>query len=211
MNDTLLGEPGVQLQLGFDIPFVEFNEALEGHIQIRLLLHEELPFPGECGFLGGKTTLEFLLPLTAPVGVAELHIPCAVFFVLKCCHFDTSLVLISWSVQLFVEELPVDATCDDDAAGFCKLFIQLPNQLVGVGLRYTEFLCHFTDLHENAFCHRQFYSFPRFLCHGWGITPFLAGCRIITWKKSGFQYHNSPNLVRTLSEISRDSVGATES
>ena len=38
------------------------------------------------------------------------------------------------------------------------------------------------------------------------VRPFVL--RIIPCEKSGFQYHNSPNLVRTLSEISRDFVGA---
>ena len=65
---------------------VEGNEALKGHVHIGLLLHQELPFPFQRFSFGGKTTLEFLLALTLPVGVAELHIPGAGVLVLERCQ-----------------------------------------------------------------------------------------------------------------------------
>ena len=86
LDDTLLSEPCVKLQLGLNVLFVQRYEALKGHVDVGLLLHQELPFPCLCFLLGGKATLELLLPLALPVGVAELHIPSAVFLVLKCRH-----------------------------------------------------------------------------------------------------------------------------
>ena len=45
------------------------------HIDVSLLLHQELAFPCLRLFLGRKTALQFLLALTAPVSIAKLHIP----------------------------------------------------------------------------------------------------------------------------------------
>jgi len=56
-DDALLGEPGVELQLGLNVPLIESNEALKGHVHIGLLLHQKLPFPRLGLFLGGKATL----------------------------------------------------------------------------------------------------------------------------------------------------------
>ena len=74
-DDMLLAEPCVELQLGLDVLFVERHKALEAHIDISLLLHQKLAFPRLSLFLGCKTALQFLLALTAPVGIAKLHIP----------------------------------------------------------------------------------------------------------------------------------------
>ena len=91
LDDTFLGEPGVELQLGLDILLIECNKALESHVDICLLLHQEFPFPRLCFPLGGKSPFELLLSLATPVGVAELHIPCAIVLVFKCCHQFTVL------------------------------------------------------------------------------------------------------------------------
>ena len=74
-DDMLLAEPCVELQLGLDVLFIERHKALETHIDISLLLHQKLAFPCLRLFLGRKTALQFLLALTAPVGIAKLHIP----------------------------------------------------------------------------------------------------------------------------------------
>ena len=71
----LLAEPCVEFQLGLDVLFIESHKALEAHIDISLLLHQKLAFPCLSLFLGRKTALQFLLALTAPVGIAKLHIP----------------------------------------------------------------------------------------------------------------------------------------
>ena len=41
-----------------------------------------------------------------------------VVFVLECCHFDTSFMLFPCSAKLFVEELSVNTTCEDDKGPF---------------------------------------------------------------------------------------------
>lgn len=98
LDDALLGELGVELQLGLNVLLIEGDKALKGHVYIGLLLDQELSFPFQSFPLGGKAPLEFLLALTLPVGVAELHIPGAVFPVLKRCHklspFRSVLVLV---------------------------------------------------------------------------------------------------------------------
>ena len=93
--DALLGKPGVELQLGLNIPLIESNEALEGHVYIGLLLHQELSFPFQRFSFGGKPSFKFLLAFTLPVGIAELHIPSAVFLVLKRCHNYTPFRSVS--------------------------------------------------------------------------------------------------------------------
>ena len=94
-DDTLLGEPGVELQLGLNIPFIESNEALKGHVHIGLLFHQELPFPFQRLPLGDKAPFEILLALTLPVGVAELYIPGSVVLVLKRCHNYSPFLAVS--------------------------------------------------------------------------------------------------------------------
>ena len=91
LNDALFGLPGVQLDPGLDILLVQLREALEGHIDVGLLLHQEFPLPGLGFALGGEAALHFLLALTLPVGIAELHKPGAVFFVLEYTHGYSSL------------------------------------------------------------------------------------------------------------------------
>ena len=91
LDDALLGLPGVQLDPGLDILFVQLREALEGHIDVGLLLHQEFPFPGLGFTLGCEAALHFLLALTLSVGIAELHKPGAVFFVLEYTHGYSSL------------------------------------------------------------------------------------------------------------------------
>ena len=93
--DALLGKPGVELQLGLNVPLIESNEALKGHVHIGLLFHQELSFPLQRFSLGGKTTLELLLALTLLVGVAELHIPGAVVLVLERCHNYSPFLVVS--------------------------------------------------------------------------------------------------------------------
>ena len=86
LDDTLLGEPGIEFQLGFNVLLIESNEALKGHVHISLFFHQELPFPFQRFSLGGKATLELLLAFTLPIGVAELNIPGAVILVFERCH-----------------------------------------------------------------------------------------------------------------------------
>ena len=93
--DALLGKPGVELQLGLNIPLIESNEAPKGHVHIGLLFHQELSFPLQRFSLGGKTTLELLLALTLLVGVAELHIPGAVVLVLERRHNYSPFLAVS--------------------------------------------------------------------------------------------------------------------
>ena len=94
-DNALLGEPGVELQLGLNVPLIEGDEALEGHVHIGLLFHQELPFPFQRLSLGGKAPFELLLALTFPVGVAELHIPGAVVLVFKRCHDYSPFLAVS--------------------------------------------------------------------------------------------------------------------
>ncbi len=94
-DDALLGEPGIELQLGLNVPLIEGDEALKGHVHIGLLLHQELPFPFQRLSLGGKAPFELLLALTLPVGVAELHIPGAVILVLERCHNYSPFLAVS--------------------------------------------------------------------------------------------------------------------
>ena len=95
LDNALLGAPGVEFQFGLDVLLIEGNKALKGHVHIGLLLHQELTFPFQCLPLGGKATLELLLALTLPVGVAELHIPGAVVFVLERCHDYSPFLTVS--------------------------------------------------------------------------------------------------------------------
>ena len=90
LNDALLGFPGVQFDLGLDVLLVQLCKALEAHVHICLLFHQEGALPCQGFPLGGKAALELLLPLAPPVGVAELYIPGAVFLVLECSHSQTS-------------------------------------------------------------------------------------------------------------------------
>ena len=160
-DDALLCKPGIELQLWFDILLIQLDEALKGHIDVRLFLHQELTFPGKSLLLGGKPTLEFLLPLTFPVGIAKLYIPGTVVLVLKRCHNCSllSVFLSSCTVELLVEELAVNPPGNCDAPGFCQFLVQLANQLVGVGYRYAQFLGHFVNAHKNLVCHGKYLPF----------------------------------------------------
>ena len=151
-DDALLGEPSVELQLGLNVPLIESNEALKGHVHIGLLLHQELPFPFQRFSFGGKTTLEFLLALTLPVGVAELHIPGAVVLVLNAAMITPPFSLFgSRAIKLLVEELAVDPAGNRDAAGFRQFLVHLPDELVGIGYGYSQLLGHFIDAHKIWF------------------------------------------------------------
>ena len=93
--DALLGKPGIELQLGLNVPLIESNEALKGHVYIGLLFHQELSFPFQRLSLGGKAPFEFLLALSLPVGIAELHIPGAVVLVLERRHNYSPFLAVS--------------------------------------------------------------------------------------------------------------------
>ena len=122
LNDALFGKPCVQFELWLHVFLVQRHEALKAHVDVRLFLHQELPFPCLCLLLGSKATLQFLLPGSLPIGVAKLHIPCTVVPVLKCCH-KSALLSFLGSVELFIEKLSVHATGNCNAAGLCQLFI----------------------------------------------------------------------------------------
>ena len=94
-DDALLGEPGVELQLGLNVPLIESNEALKGHVHIGLLFHQELPFPFQRFSLGGKAALELLLAFTLPIGVAKLNIPGAIVLIFERCHNYFSFLSVS--------------------------------------------------------------------------------------------------------------------
>ena len=94
-DDALLGKPGVELQLGLNIPLIEGDEALKGHVHIGLLFHQELPFPFQRLPLSCKAPFELLLALTLPVGVAELYIPGTVVLALKRCHNYSPFLAVS--------------------------------------------------------------------------------------------------------------------
>ena len=95
LDDTLLGKPGIEFQLGFNVLLVESNEALKGHVHISLFFHQELPFPFQRFSLGGKATLELLLAFTLPIGVAELNIPGAIVLIFERCHNYFSFLSVS--------------------------------------------------------------------------------------------------------------------
>lgn len=56
---------------------------------------------------------------------------------------------------MLVEKLSVDTTVDDDAAGRFELFVQFPDQLVGVGIGNAELCGDFVDPHKNLFCYKK--------------------------------------------------------
>ncbi len=160
-DDALLGEPGVELQLGLNVPLIESNKALKGHVHIGLFLHQELPFPFQRLPLGGKAPFELLLALTLPVCVAELHIPSAVVLVLERCHklLPLSRRLGSRAVELLVEELTVNPARDSDTAGFRQFLVHLPDELIGVGYGHPQLLGHFVHTHKNLICHDKYLPF----------------------------------------------------
>ena len=95
LDDTLLGEPGIEFQLGFNILLIESNETLKGHVHISLFFHQELPFPFQRFSLGGKAALELLLAFALPIGVAELNIPGAIVLIFERCHNYFSFLSVS--------------------------------------------------------------------------------------------------------------------
>ena len=95
LDDTLLGKPGIELQLGFNVLLIESNKTLKGHVHISLFFHQELPFPFQRFSLGGKATLELLLAFTLPIGVAELNIPGAIVLIFERCHNYFSFLSVS--------------------------------------------------------------------------------------------------------------------
>lgn len=159
LDNALLGEPGIEFQLGFNVLLIEGNEALKDHVHIGLLFHQELPFPFQGLPFGGKAPFEILLALTLPVGVEELHISGAVVLVLERCHklLPLSRRLGSRAIKLLMEELAVDPPGNRDAAGFRQFLVHLPDELVCVGDGYPQLFVH---THKNLICHGK--SLPFF-------------------------------------------------
>ena len=58
-----------------------------------------------------------------------------------------------------MEELAVDPPGNGDAAGFRQFFVHLPDELVGIGHGYPQFLGHFIDAHKNLICHNKYLPF----------------------------------------------------
>ena len=161
LDNALLGEPGIEFQLGFNVLLIEGNEALKGHVHIGLLFHQELPFPFQGLPFGGKAPFEILLALTLPVGVEELHISGAVVLVLERCHklLPLSRRLGSRAIKLLMEELAVNPAGNRDAAGFCQFLVHLPDELIGVGYGHPQLFGHFIDAHKNLVCHDKYLPF----------------------------------------------------
>lgn len=147
LDDVLLGQPGVLLEPGFHILGVKLGKGFKGHIQVAGGLHLETALPLLGLPFGGKATLALLFALPRPVLIPHHDVPCSSCFVLKDWHL---VPFLSGPVEPFVEILAVDPPCDGDEALVLQFFVELPDEFIGVGLRYTQLVRNFFRPDESV-------------------------------------------------------------
>ena len=70
-----------------------------------------------------------------------------VVLVAECLELRYNLIVIGVA-ELFHKVFAVDPSCDGHIPFFCQFPVELLHDLVGVGDRYAQLLCHIIDFHK---------------------------------------------------------------
>ena len=206
LDEVLLREPCVLLELGAYVPLVKMQILLEGHVGIGAGFEQEPALPLQRLALEFEPALALLLVLAGPVGISGPDIPCSVFvfvdahcLILCLCVakasfpviFDgfasakstpASFVLLFLVVESLVEVRPADTSCQRDVAFPSQLGVQLPDDLVTIGVRNIELLRDLLRVDEFIVVHSLtslLLSDRRILCRSSG-DPVRVLCHFLS-------------------------------